>query len=118
MVDSPSTRRSGPPTLPGARAAAVLADTRAELDATREILRVIARSRGDTQPVFDTIARLALALCHAHSANVFTYDGALVHIAAMAIVDPAGIDALRKFFPRPASRDTGATRAVLTRSVA
>ena len=118
MTGSPNTRRSGPPTLPGARAAGVLADTRAELEATREILRVIARSRGDTQPVFDTIARLALALCHAHSANVFTYDGALVHIAAMAIVDPAGIDALRKFFPRPASRDTGATRAVLTRSVA
>ncbi len=118
MTGSPNTRRSGPPTLPGARAAGVLADTRAELEATREILRVIARSRGDTQPVFDTIARLALALCHAHSANVFMYDGALVHIAAMAIVDPAGIDALRKFFPRPASRDTGATRAVLTRSVA
>ena len=117
MTGSSGPRRSGPPTLPGARAAGVLADTRAELEATREILRVLARARGDTQAVFDTIVRLVLTLCHASSAGVFTYDGALVHIGALAFVDPSGGDALREFFPSPPSRDSAATRAVLTRAV-
>jgi transcriptional regulator with GAF, ATPase, and Fis domain len=114
---TPSPRRAGPATVPGARAAGVLADTRAALDATRDILRVLARSRGDTQPVFEAIARLALSLCHANSACVFTYDGALVHVAATAFTDPATGDALRKLFPRAANRDTAATRAILTRAV-
>ena len=88
-----------------------------ELNATREILRLVATSRSDAQPVFEAIARLALELCHAYSANVFTYDGRLVHIGALAIVDPKGIEAMRSIFPRPASRETGACRAVLTRQV-
>jgi formate hydrogenlyase transcriptional activator len=117
MSAASRTRRTGRPTLPGAQAG-VLADTRAELEATREILRVMARSRGDAQPVFEAIARQALALCHANSANVFTYDGTLVHIAAMAIGDPAGMEAMRRFFPRPPGPDTGATRAVAMNAVA
>ena len=115
---APSTRRTGPPTLPGARAAGVLADTRAELEASREIQRVIARSRGDTQPVFDAITRLALKLCNGSTAGVFTYDGTLVHIGAAAFTDPMAITELRQVFPRPPSRDTAVTRAILTRSMA
>jgi transcriptional regulator with GAF, ATPase, and Fis domain len=117
MSASSSTRR-GPPTLPGSRAAGVLADTRAELEATREIQRAIARSRGDTQPAFEAIARLALKLCNASTAAVLTYDGTLVHLGAAAFTDPAGLAQLRQFFPRPPSRDSAATRAVLTRSMA
>jgi len=83
--------------------------------ATAEILRVISRSPSDAQPVFETIATAALKLCGARSANVFTYDGALLHIGALAIVDSRGIDAMRSIFPRPASRDSAACRAVLTR---
>ena len=84
--------------------------------ATSEILRVISQSRTDVQPVFDTIARAAQELCDATSANVFTYDGELVHVAAVEY-RPAYGEALRELFPRPPSRDTAVLRAILTRSV-
>ena len=116
MIGS-TTRRTDPATVPGGRAAGILADTRAALEATRDIESVLARSRGDTQAVFEAITRAVLTHCHAISACVFTYDGALVHIGAAAFSDPTGSDALRKFFPRPANRDTAATRAVSTRAV-
>ena len=93
-----------------------LADAIEQQAATAEILRIISRSPADAQPVFDTIAAAALKLCAARSVNVLTYDGALLHIAALASVDAQGIDAMRNVFPRPASRDSAAGRAVLTRS--
>jgi formate hydrogenlyase transcriptional activator len=117
MTAFTTSRRTSRRTAPRPERADELDDARAELAATREILRVIVRSRADAQPVLDCIAHLALELCGANSANVFLYDGTLLHIAAMAIVDPRGIVAMRQAFPRPASRDTGATRAVLTRAV-
>jgi len=101
-----------------ARCTQALAEALEQQAATAEILRAISRSPGDAQPVFDTIAKAALALCRARSANVFTYDGTLLHIAGLAIVDPRGVDAMRGIFPRPVSRDTAACRAVLTREVA
>jgi signal transduction histidine kinase len=85
--------------------------------ATSEILRVISQSPTDVQPVFDTIAAAALKLCSASSGLVFTFDGELIHLAAIANLNPEGADAWRQSFPRPPSRDTAATRAVLTRSV-
>ena len=45
--------------------------------ATSEILRVISQSQTDVRPVFDTIAKAALELCRASSANLFTFDGEL-----------------------------------------
>jgi GAF domain-containing protein len=85
--------------------------------ATSEILRVISRSQTDVRPVFDTIAKAALELCRAKSANVFTYDGELVHLAAFENENPEYVETLRQFFPRPASRDTAVLRAILTRTV-
>ncbi len=93
-----------------------LADALEQQAATAEVLRAISRSPADAQPVFDAIAASALKLCRARSVNVLTFDGTSVHIAAMATVDALGADALRKFFPRPASGDSAAGRAVLTRS--
>lgn len=94
-----------------------LAEALEQQTATGEILRVIAQSPNDVQPVFDTIAAAALRLCNAASANVFTFDGKLLHIAAMALVHPQGADAIRRAFPRPPDRGTGASRAVLARGV-
>jgi GAF domain-containing protein/HAMP domain-containing protein len=85
--------------------------------AMSEILRVISRSPTDVQPVFDTIASAALRLCEATSALVFTFDGELIHLAANANLDPAYASMWREAFPRPPSRDTASTRAVLTASV-
>src|SRR5438552_1501812 len=85
--------------------------------ATSEILRVISQSQTDVQPVFDTIAGAAQKLCNASSGLVFTFDGKLIHLAAIANLDPAGANMWRDAFPRPPSRDTASTRAVLTRSI-
>ena len=84
--------------------------------ATSDILRVISQSPTDVQPVFDTIVAASLRLCAATSANVVTFDGELVHVAAVAPTPGEG--ALHKHFasyPRPASRETANTRAILTR---
>ncbi|HEY2970016.1 MAG TPA: GAF domain-containing protein, partial [Casimicrobiaceae bacterium] len=85
--------------------------------ATSDILRVISQSPTDVQPVFDTIAAAALKLCRASSGAVMTFDGELIHLAAVANLNPEGADAIRKVFPRPPGREMAATRAVLTCSV-
>jgi two-component system NtrC family sensor kinase len=84
--------------------------------ATSEILRVISQSQTDVQPVFDTIVAAALKLCSASSVIVMTFDGQLLQVPALAIVNPEGADAVRRLFPRPLSRDTTGGRAVLTNS--
>ena len=94
-----------------------VAELQEQLRATGEILQVIARSPADLQPVFEMMATAALRLCAARSVTVFTYDGALLHLVALAVVDPKGAAAMRSVFPRPASRDSGACRAVLLRDV-
>jgi hypothetical protein len=55
-----------------------LAEAQEQERATSEILRVIASSPTDVQPVFDTIVRNARGLCGADSAGVLTYDGVMV----------------------------------------
>jgi len=49
-------------------------------------------------------------------ATVYTFDGELLHLAAFASVNvhPEYSAAIRRNFPRPPSRDTAVTRAVLT----
>jgi GAF domain-containing protein len=85
--------------------------------ATSEILRVISRSQTDVQPVFDTIATAAHQLCRASSSNVFTFDGNLVHLASFVNENPAYIQRLQRYFPRPPSRGTAVLRAILTRRI-
>ena len=72
--------------------------------ATSDILRVISGSRVDVEPVFDKIAQATLRLCRANSALVFTFDGALIRLAALANVDADAADACR----RKAPPDSGA----------
>ena len=50
--------------------------------ATSEILRVIAESQTDAQPVFDTIVRNAVRLCGGMFANAYRYDGEQLHLVA------------------------------------
>ncbi len=100
----------------GARNAA-LTEALEQQTATSEILRVISQSQVDVQPVFETIARSVLALCEAVSANVFTFDGSLVQIAAAVNSDPTYVEDLNDLFPRPADRSTAVTRAIAGASV-
>jgi two-component system, NtrC family, sensor kinase len=85
--------------------------------ATSEILRVIASSPGDIQPVFDAIAANAARLCDAVNGLVIRFDGELLHLAAHYNVDPERLAAVRQAYPRPPSRGALSGRATLMREV-
>ena len=83
-----------------------LADALEQHAAISEILQVISASPSDVRPVFDTIVAAARKLCGASSANVVTFDGKLIHVAALVPLSPEGTDALHRHFgtyPRPPS---------------
>jgi transcriptional regulator with GAF, ATPase, and Fis domain len=92
-------------------------DARKRLAATTQILGVIARSPSNAQPVFDTIAASARDLCSAVNANVYTYDGALLHVAALSTTTAEAAEGIRRAFPRPADPGTAAGRAIAARAV-
>ncbi len=92
-----------------------LAEAVEQRTATSEILRVISRS--PTEVPFDVIAAAALRLCDAVSANMFTFDGEWVHVAALAMASPEGAAAVRRLFPRRPDRAMAASRAILTRGI-
>jgi GAF domain-containing protein len=82
--------------------------------ATSEILRVISSSPTELQPVFDAIAERAMYLCGASSGAVTRFDGELIHLVALANVNPEAAAKARSVFPLPPSRGTAVGRAVLT----
>ena len=102
-----------------------LAETRSQLSealeqqtATSEVLRVISNSPTNIQPVFETIAANALRLCDAKWSVVVQFDGEQLHLAALHnLSDPAGIELIRRVFPRRPSRGGPTDRAILTGSV-
>ena len=57
--------------------------------ATSEILRVIAGSPTDLQPVFQTIIANAARLCEAQNGAMFRFDGEVFHNVALYNVSPA-----------------------------
>ena len=94
-----------------------LTDALEQQTATGEILRVISRSPTDVQPVFDTIAQRAMRLCDAMECGVFRFDGALIHLVALADATPEWAQVLRSAFPRPPGQGSITARAILTRSI-
>ena len=85
--------------------------------ATSAILRVISTSPTDVQPVFETIVRNAVALCGSLFANVFRFDGELLHFVASHNVGPDYVELLRAKYPMRPDSSQVSGRAVLTRSV-
>jgi PAS domain S-box-containing protein len=81
--------------------------------ATAEILKVIARSTSDVQPVFDVIVSTAVRLCRARYGRVYRYDGATIQMVAGQGLSAKGLEKVKSVFPRPASDDTIAGRVIL-----
>src|SRR5262245_3624177 len=82
--------------------------------ATGEILRVIAASPTDVQPVFDTIVESAARLCHAQFCHVLRFDGTLLHLAAHHGMSPEGVAALQSVYPLAPGRGSAAGRSILS----
>jgi GAF domain-containing protein len=80
--------------------------------ATAELLKLIATSPKDAQPVFDMIARSARRLCKAQFCYVFRFDGELVHFAAQAGYSSTP-EVLLTGYPLPPGRTSAATRSIL-----
>ena len=60
---------------------------------------MISTSPTDVQPVFETIVRNAVALCGSLFANVFRFDGELLHFVASHNVGPDYMELLRAKYP-------------------
>jgi signal transduction histidine kinase len=85
--------------------------------ASAEILKVIAGSPSDVQPVFDTIVRSAARLCGALFGAVYRFDGEKLHFVAQHNYPRAALQLVETTDPRPPDRSHGAGRAILTKSV-
>jgi len=91
---------------------AAVAEYGEQYTATAEILKVIASSPSDVQPVFDIIAHNAAVLCGSVFANVFTFDGEQLHfVASHNWVPKAGK------YPMSPDMHQVSGRVVLTKSV-
>ena len=69
--------------------------------ATAEILKVIAGSPSDVQPVFDAIAAASNRLIEGFSTAVFRFVEDTVHLVAFTPTNPQGDAALQRMFPAP-----------------
>jgi GAF domain-containing protein/nitrogen-specific signal transduction histidine kinase len=84
--------------------------------ATIEVLKAMSASPGDTQPVFDLIARQAVRLCNVQQAAVGILDGTMLHLAASSGFDPAVAERIATtLFPRPLGPDLTLGRAIINR---
>jgi signal transduction histidine kinase len=69
--------------------------------ATADILKVIASSPSDVQPVFEAIATSANRLIGGFSTAVFRFVDGVSHLAAFTPTHPAADKVLKASFPRP-----------------
>jgi GAF domain-containing protein len=69
--------------------------------ATADILKVIASSPSDVQPVFEAIAERSNRLVGAHSTAVYRVINEVVELVAFTRVSPEADEVLQPAFPRP-----------------
>jgi signal transduction histidine kinase/DNA-binding response OmpR family regulator len=73
--------------------------------ATAEILKVIASSPADVQPVFSAIVQSARQLVGGFSATLLRLIGESIHLAAYTPTTEKGDRALKSYFPAPLTSD-------------
>src|SRR5262245_47686314 len=85
--------------------------------ATSEVLKAIASSPDDLQPVFQTIGVRAEKLCGAEVSVIAITDGDEIRLASINGMSPEGVEAVRRAFPMKRSEETMTARAVRTAAV-
>src|SRR4051812_23102678 len=85
--------------------------------ATAEVLKVIASSPSDVQPVFEAVAERTMDLLDCWSVIVISYDGEQLHFGAACGALPETVHALRQMFPQRPGPDTAVGRCILERAV-
>ena len=105
---TPAKRRSGP--------SKELKEAREQQAATAEILKVIARSPSDVQPVFEAVAERAMSLLDAWSVLVTRFDGEMLRFAAARGALPDTEQFLRNQYPMRPEAAAFAGRCILERS--
>jgi two-component system NtrC family sensor kinase len=85
--------------------------------ATADILKVIASSPSDVQPVFEAIASSALRLFNGYAVGVIVAAGGRLEIKAVAGFDENASRAMIEVFPRPIDRETVTGRVILEGAV-
>src|SRR5262245_43930451 len=93
------------------------AEAQEQQAAAAEILRVIASSPADVQPVFNTIVASAVRLCDGLFSALFRFDGELMHQVAQHNYTPEALEAAQRIFPARPTRALRAARAILDRAV-
>ena len=91
-----------------------LAEALEQQRATSAILRAIARSPNDAQPVFETIAKSVARLCNVPFCQVFRFDGKLIHFAAHHGLSPEAVDDVLRAYPMLPGRASAVARAILS----
>jgi signal transduction histidine kinase len=81
--------------------------------ATGDILKIIASSPDDVQPVFDAIARSANRLVDGCATTVVLRRDDTLHLAAFTATEEASIAFFKRSYPRPISADTEPGRVIL-----
>src|SRR5499427_2359629 len=85
--------------------------------ATGEILRVIASSPTDLQPVFDAIVGSAARLCEATFAALHRFDGQVVTFDGQHGMTESEVEEACHRFPQPPVREIAVGRAILDRRI-
>jgi two-component system NtrC family sensor kinase len=85
--------------------------------ATAAILKVIASSPSDRQPVFEAIAESAKRLLGGHSTIVTRREGEYLHLAALTGSSKEGREALQRIYPLPLTSSGIHAKTALTGAV-
>ena len=85
--------------------------------ATSEILRVIAQSPTDVQPVLDVITKHSVKLCGASFSNVYRVDGNTISEVAQYNFPPEALAESKKTYPAPLARDRMSSQSILDRAI-
>jgi signal transduction histidine kinase len=85
----------------------------AQQTATSEILRVIASSPADVQPVLDAIVRSTVRLCGTLISCVFRFDGERIHFVGHHNFPPAALAVYRRTYPLSPAEDRMLGPAIL-----